>query len=379
MRDIKMVDLQTQYLKIKDEIHFLFDEILASAAYINGPHVNLFSNSLSKFLNVKHVIPCGNGTDALQLALMAADLEPGDEVITTPFTFVSTVEVIGLLGLKPVFVDVCPDSFNMDTQKITDKITDKTKVIIPVHLFGRPTEMEPLLQLANKHELIVIEDAAQSLGAEYTFSNGKTYQTGTMGQLGTTSFFPSKNLGCYGDGGAVMTNDDELATKVKSIANHGADKKYHYDRVGINSRLDTLQAAVLLAKLPHLKDYNQSRINAAHYYDALLENTELVKCPLRPKNATHIFHQYTLIIDDGRDKLMEFLAKKGIPTAIYYPLPLHLQKAYSNYGYKSGDFPIAENLSQKVLSLPMHSELSEEQQDFIIANLKLGLEKSRGV
>lgn len=379
MRDIKMVDLQTQYLKIKDEIHFLFDEILASAAYINGPHVNLFSNSLSKFLNVKHVIPCGNGTDALQLALMAADLEPGDEVITTPFTFVSTVEVIALLGLKPVFVDVCPDSFNMDTQKITDKITDKTKAIIPVHLFGRPTEMEPLLQLANKHELIVIEDAAQSLGAEYTFSNGKTYQTGTMGQLGTTSFFPSKNLGCYGDGGAVMTNDDELATKVKSIANHGADKKYHYDRVGINSRLDTLQAAVLLTKLPYLNEYNQSRINAAHYYDALLENTELVKCPLRPKNATHIFHQYTLIVDDGRDKLIEFLAKKGIPTAIYYPLPLHLQKAYSNYGYKAGDFPIAENLSQKVLSLPMHSELSEEQQDFIIANLKLGLEKSRGV
>jgi len=378
MRDIRMVDLHSQYLKIKDELHLLFDEILRNTSFINGPQVSEFANALSKYLNVKHVIPCGNGTDALQLALMAADLKPGDEVITTPFTFVSTVEVIALLNLKPVFVDICPLAYNLDVHKIEEKITHKTKVIIPVHLFGRPTEMEPLMKLAQKHDLMVIEDAAQSLGAEYTFSNGKKLQTGTMGHMGTTSFFPSKNLGCYGDGGAVMTNSDELADRVKSIGNHGSVKKYYYDKVGINSRLDTLQAAVLLTKLPHLNEYNQCRIKAAHYYDVLLENTEGVKCPERAKNTIHIFHQYTIKVDEGRDELKKFLAQKGIPTAIYYPLPLHLQQAYSNYGYRSGDFPFAEEVSKKVLSLPMHSELTEEQQSFIVKNFKKGLQESRG-
>lgn len=369
MRQIQMVDLKSQYLKIKDEIHLLFDEILTTSSFINGPHVNQFSNSLSEYLKVKHVIPCGNGTDALQLALMASDLKQGDEVITTPFTFVSTVEVIALLGLKPVFVDICPNSFNLDTNKIEEKITPRTKAIIPVHLFGRPADMEAVMRLAKTHKLIVIEDAAQSLGADYTFSNGDQFKTGTIGDLGTTSFFPSKNLGCYGDGGAVFTNDDDLAKKVKSIGNHGAEKKYIYNRVGINSRLDSLQAAVLLAKLPHLDAYNQSRQRAAGIYDDLLKEVSGIKCPSTSKKGVHIFHQYTLLIENKRDAVKESLSKKGVPTAIYYPLPLHLQNAYAHYGYQKGEFPVAEAFSDKVLSLPMHTELSLEDQKYIAENL----------
>ncbi len=375
MRQIQMVDLKSQYLKIKDEIHLLFDEILASSSFINGPHVNQFANSLSEYLKVKHVIPCGNGTDALQLALMASDLKPGDEVITTPFTFVSTVEVIALLGLKPVFVDICPDSFNIDANKIEEKISLKTKAIIPVHLFGRPAEMEAVMELAEKYELIVIEDAAQSLGADYTFSNGEQLKTGTIGHMGTTSFFPSKNLACYGDGGAVFTNDDDLAKKVKSIGNHGAEKKYIYNRVGINSRLDSLQAAVLLAKLPHLDAYNQSRQRAAGIYEDLLKDVSGIKCPSTSKKGVHIFHQYTLLIENKRDAVKEFLSKKGVPTAIYYPLPLHLQNAYAHYGYQKGEFPVAEAFSDKVLSLPMHTELSVEDQKYIAESLISSLQE----
>lgn len=375
MRQIQMVDLKSQYLKIKDEIHLLFDEILASSSFINGPHVNQFANSLSEYLKVKHVIPCGNGTDALQLALMASDLKPGDEVITTPFTFVSTVEVIALLGLKPVFVDICPDSFNIDANKIEEKISLKTKAIIPVHLFGRPAEMEAVMELAEKYELIVIEDAAQSLGADYTFSNGEQLKTGTIGHMGTTSFFPSKNLGCYGDGGAVMTNDEDLAEKVKSIANHGAERKYIYNRVGINSRLDSLQAAVLLAKLPHLDEYNQSRQRAAKIYEDLLKEVSGIKCPSTSKKGVHIFHQYTLLIENKRDAVKESLSKKGVPTAIYYPLPLHLQNAYAHYGYQKGEFPVAEAFSDKVLSLPMHTELSVEDQKYIAESLISSLQE----
>ncbi len=375
MRQIQMVDLKSQYLKIKDEIHLLFDEILASSSFINGPHVNQFANSLSEYLKVKHVIPCGNGTDALQLALMASDLKPGNEVITTPFTFVSTVEVIALLGLKPVFVDICPDSFNIDANKIEEKISLKTKAIIPVHLFGRPAEMEAVMELAEKYELIVIEDAAQSLGADYTFSNGEQLKTGTIGHMGTTSFFPSKNLGCYGDGGAVMTNDEDLAEKVKSIANHGAERKYIYNRVGINSRLDSLQAAVLLAKLPHLDEYNQSRQRAAKIYEDLLKEVSGIKCPSTSKKGVHIFHQYTLLIENKRDAVKESLSKKGVPTAIYYPLPLHLQNAYAHYGYQKGEFPVAEAFSDKVLSLPMHTELSVEDQKYIAESLISSLQE----
>ena len=375
MRQIQMVDLKSQYLKIKDEIHLLFDEILTTSSFINGPHVNQFANSLSEYLKVKHVIPCGNGTDALQLALMASDLKPGDEIITTPFTFVSTVEVIALLGLKPVFVDICPDSFNIDANKIEEKISLKTKAIIPVHLFGRPAEMEAVMELAEKYELIVIEDAAQSLGADYTFLNGEQFKTGTIGHMGTTSFFPSKNLGCYGDGGAVMTNDGDLAEKVKSIANHGAEKKYIYNRVGINSRLDSLQAAVLLAKLPHLDAYNQSRQRAAGIYDDLLKDFSGIKCPSTSKKGVHIFHQYTLLIENKRDAVKESLSKKGVPTAIYYPLPLHLQNAYAHYGYQKGEFPVAEAFSDKVLSLPMHTELSVEDQKYIAKSLISSLQE----
>ena len=375
MRQIQMVDLKSQYLKIKDEINFLFDEILTTSSFINGPHVNQFSNSLAEYLKVKHVIPCGNGTDALQLALMASDLKQGDEVITTPFTFVSTVEVIALLGLKPVFVDICPNSFNIDTNKIEEKITPRTKAIIPVHLFGRPAEMEAVMRLAKNYKLIVIEDAAQSLGADYTFSNGDQFKTGSIGDLGTTSFFPSKNLGCYGDGGAVFTNDGDLAEKVKSITNHGAERKYIYNRVGINSRLDSLQAAVLLAKLPHLDIYNQSRQRAAGIYDDLLKEVSGIKCPSTSKKGVHIFHQYTLLIENKRDAVKESLSKKGVPTAIYYPLPLHLQNAYAHYGYQKGEFPVAEAFSDKVLSLPMHTELSVEDQKYIAESLISSLQE----
>ena len=375
MRQIQMVNLKSQYLKIKDEIHLLFDEILTTSSFINGPHVNQFSNSLSDYLKVKHVIPCGNGTDALQLALMACDLKPGDEVITTPFTFVSTVEVIAILGLKPIFVDICPNSFNIDTNKIEEKITPRTKAIIPVHLFGRPAEMEAVMKLAKNYKLLVIEDAAQSLGADYTFSNGDQFKTGSIGDLGTTSFFPSKNLGCYGDGGAVFTNDGDLAEKVKSIANHGAEKKYIYKRVGINSRLDSLQAAVLLAKLPHLDAYNLSRQRAAGIYDNLLKDISGIKCPSTSKKGVHIFHQYTLLIENKRDAVMQSLSKRGVPTAIYYPLPLHLQKAYAHYGYQKGVFPVAESFSNKVLSLPMHTELSVEDQKYIAESLISSLQE----
>ncbi|TVR78383.1 MAG: DegT/DnrJ/EryC1/StrS family aminotransferase [Saprospirales bacterium] len=360
-----MVDLQGQFEEIKEEVLNSFEEILDSTQFINGPHVGRFSEDLKKYLGAKHLIPCANGTDALQIALMALDLKPGDEVITTPFTFVSTAEVIALLGLKPVFVDIQEDSFNIDPALIEEKITKRSKVIIPVHLFGQSADMEAIMAIAEKYGLFVVEDNAQAIGSNYRFADGREIKTGNIGHIGTTSFFPSKNLGCYGDGGAVSTNSEELAERLMSIANHGSTRRYYHDRVGVNSRLDTLQAAVLAAKLPRLDAYNQARREAARRYDDLFDGMNGVLLPYRSPQSFHVFHQYTLKFSHGRDEVKAALDAVGIPSGIYYPVPLHLQKAYQHCGYHAGDFPISERMSEMVLSLPMHTCLTEEQQNFI--------------
>lgn len=376
MDNIKMVDLQGQYEELKAEIDSSFREILATTQFVNGPHVNQFTSELEKYLNVEHVIPCANGTDALQIALMALGLKPGDEVITTPFTFVSTAEMIAILGLKPVFVDIEADTFNIDPKSILEKIGPKTRAIIPVHLFGQSADMQPIMQIADEHKIAVIEDNAQAIGANYTFPDGTQKKAGTIGHIGTTSFFPSKNLGCYGDGGAITTNDDELAHKMKTIANHGSAKRYYHDLVGVNSRLDTLQAAVLLAKLPKLNNYNSKRVEAADLYDKLFKGVDGLTVPLRAKDRSHVFHQYTLKIHDNRDQVKSALDEAGIPNGIYYPVPLHLQKAYRSYGYQKGDLPISEEMSEKVLSLPMHTCLTYEQQEFIAKKLLNALSRA---
>ncbi len=367
--EIRMVDLATQYANIKEEIDNKIQEVIHSTIFINGPVVKEFATNLANFLDVKHVIPCGNGTDALQIALMALDLKPGDEVITTPFTFVATIETIALLQLKPVFVDVDYKTFNVDVNQIKDKITSRTRAILPVHLFGLCCDMEPLQQIAQDHNLKIIEDAAQAIGANYTNTNGNTSMAGTMGDFGTFSFFPSKNLGCYGDGGAIVTNNSELAEKAQIIAKHGSKVKYYHQIVGVNSRLDAIQAAVLDVKLKYLKSYNEHRIEAADYYDKCL-NIETITTPYRPKNRNHIFHQYTLKVDGDRDAIKDYIKSLGIPSMVYYPVCLHLQPAYLYLGYKEGDFPIAEKLSKEVLSLPMHSELNQLQQDTITGAIK---------
>lgn len=370
MKKIQMVDLLTQYKKIKPEVDKGIQEVLESSAFINGPFVQKFQQNLEKYLNVKHVIPCGNGTDSLQMALMALGLERGDEVITTPFTFVATVEVIGLLGFKPVFVDVDPDTFNINPAAIEAAITPKTKAIIPVHLFGQCADMEAILNIANKHNIAVVEDACQAIGAEYTFSDGTTKKAGTMGTLGCTSFFPSKNLGCYGDGGAVFTNDDELANKLRGICNHGMFVRYYHDMIGVNSRLDSIQAAILNAKLKHLDEYAAARNKAAQYYNQAFAACEKLKTPVVGKKTSHVFHQYTLVTKDiDRANVIAKMQEKGIPVMIYYPVPLHLQKAYINYGYKEGDFPVTEELCKHVISLPMHTELDDEQLQYITSSL----------
>jgi dTDP-4-amino-4,6-dideoxygalactose transaminase len=366
MKKIQMVDLQSQYARIKQEIDNGIQEVINSAAFIKGKKVADFQHNLEQYTGAKHVIPVGNGTDALQIALMALGLKPGDEVITPTFTFIATAEVVALLGLTPIVVDVDWDTMNMDMDAVRRAITPKTKAIVPVHLFGQCVEMEALMHLAKEHNLYIIEDACQAIGAQYTFSNGETKQAGTMGHIGCTSFFPSKNLGCYGDGGAIFTNDDELAARMQAIANHGMVVRYHHDMIGVNSRLDSIQAAVLDAKLPHLDEYIAARQLAAAYYDKAFGNHEKMLIPTREERSTHVFHQYTLRLTGvDRDALREALAEKEIPAMIYYPVPLHMQKAYQDPRYKEGDFPVAERLAACVLSLPMHTELDEEQLAYI--------------
>ena len=362
-----MVDLKGQYGPLKEQIQKSFNQVLESTAFINGPQVHSFQKELEDYLGVKHVIPCANGTDALQIAMMGLGLKPGDEVITADFTFAATVEVIALLGLVPVLVDVEKDTFNIDIEAIKKAITPKTKAIVPVHLYGRPANMEAILEIAKEHNLFIIEDNAQAIGADYTFKNGKKQKLGTIGNIGATSFFPSKNLGCYGDGGAIFTNDDELAHILRGIVNHGMYIRYHHDVVGVNSRLDTLQACVLSAKLPHLDTYNQKRRVAAKKYSEKLQQNPNIIVPEIPEGETsHIFHQYTIrIINGKRDALAEYLTEKGVPFGIYYPIPLHSQKAYADERYNDKDFPVTNQLVKEVISLPMHTELDDEQIDFI--------------
>ncbi len=366
-----MVDLKGQYDKIKDTVAASMTEVLENTAYINGPQVAAFQKNLEQYLGVKHVIPCANGTDALQIAMMGLGLQPGDEVITADFTFAATVEVIALLQLTPVLVDVDPVTFNIDLNAVKKAITPRTKAIVPVHLFGQVADMEPLMQLAAEYNLYVIEDNAQAIGATYEFSDGSQKKAGNIGHVASTSFFPSKNLGCYGDGGAIFTNDDALAHTIRGIVNHGMYERYHHDVVGVNSRLDSLQAAVLNAKLPLLDDYNKARQTAARAYSEALSGHKNIVVPhVMAKPESHVFHQYTLrIVNADRDALMQHLLSKNIPCAIYYPIPLHEQKAYKSERFVNGDFAVTNQLSREVLSLPMHTELSQEQIDYITSSI----------
>jgi UDP-2-acetamido-2-deoxy-ribo-hexuluronate aminotransferase len=369
METIKMVDLQTQYQRIKPEIDAAIQQVLDSTAFIQGPQVDEFATALASYTDAAFVITCANGTDALQIAMMALDFKPGDEVIVPVHTYVATAEVIALLGLTPVFVDVDPQTFNIDVNQLESKITGKTVGIVPVHLYGQCADMEPIVRIATQHNLHVIEDAAQALSAEYTFSTGERKKAGTMGTVGTTSFFPSKNLGCFGDGGAIFTNDKALAEKIKMIANHGQKKKYQHDTIGINSRLDTLQAAILNVKLKYLDDYSARRNSVATFYTTQLQGIKSIKTPYQAENSTHAYHQYTLQVEN-RDLLKEYLQSQGIPTMIYYPIPLHFQKAYKQPGFDEGSFPISEKLSKTVISLPIHTEMKESEQTFICDILK---------
>ena len=360
----QMVDLVGQYKKIKPEVDEAIMKIMSEASFINGPAVQSFRQNLEKYLGVKHVIPCANGTDALQVALMALDLKPGDEVITTSFTFIATAEVIALLQLTPVLVDVEPDTYNIDPEAIEKAVTEKTKAIIPVHLFGQCAKMHEIKQIAKKHDLYVIEDTAQAISADYTCpQSGNTKKAGTIGDIGCTSFFPSKNLGAFGDGGAIFTNNDELAEKMRIVVNHGMAVRYYHDYVGVNSRLDSIQAAVLDIKLKHLDEYSQARLKAANYYNNAFKGNAHIKTPVTANYTTHVFHQYTMVLEDvDREGLMKHLADKGIASAVYYPVPLHMQKAYIDPRYKEGDFPVTEKLAKTVMSLPIHTELNEEIQ-----------------
>ncbi len=367
-----MVDLKSQYLKIKDEVDAAMAEVLDSCAYINGPKVKSFQANMEQYLGVKHVVPCANGTDALQIALMALDLKPGDEVIVPAFTYVATAEVIALLQLQPVMIDVDPQTFNITAELIEPAITAKTRAIVPVNLFGQSCDMEPIMELAEKHNLYVVEDNAQAIGADYTFADGHVQKTGTIGHIGCTSFYPSKNLGAYGDGGALYTNDDALAEKCLMIANHGQTKRYYHGIVGVNSRLDSLQAAILDIKLKHLDNYAGARQAAAAYYDAAFMGVEALEVPKRQENSSHVFHQYTLLVKDGRrDELKEYLQEKGIPSMIYYPVPLYEQDAYKDSrSEKTGKLPVTDYLCRSVISLPMHTELDEGTLAYITGEVK---------
>tara|TARA_A100001015_G_scaffold68902_1_gene76313 strand:+ start:4053 stop:5192 length:1140 start_codon:yes stop_codon:yes gene_type:complete len=379
MDPIKMVDLKKQYDFIKDEIKDVMQEVLNSTSFINGPLVHQFQKDLESYLDVKHVIPCANGTDALQIALMGLKLEPGDEVITADFTFASTVEVISLLKLKPVLVDVNPKTFNIDPAAIERAINSKTKAIIPVHLFGQSADMEQILALAKKNNLFVVEDNAQAIGADYIFSDGTKVKTGTLGNISATSFFPSKNLGAYGDGGAIITNDDDLAHFIRGIVNHGMYKRYYHDEVGVNSRLDSLQAAVLKVKLKYLDFYNERRKEAAIFYTTLLKDHPKIITPFRKRNCnSHVFHQYTLrILKSNRDLLVDYLNAHKIPCGIYYPIPLHKQKAYKSSKIDSSSFIVSKQLVKEVISLPMHSELTFDQIEYISKTIIRFFDKSK--
>jgi len=367
MRKLQMVDLKSQYEKIKDEVNASIQEVLDTTTYINGPLVHQFQADLEKYLGVKHVIPCANGTDALQIAMMGLNLKPGDEVITADFTFAATVEVIALLQLTPVLVDVEIDTMNISIEAIKKAITPNTKAIVPVHLFGRAANIDAIMEIAKEFNLYVIEDNAQAIGANYTSKNGTKAKLGTIGHVASTSFFPSKNLGCYGDGGAIFTNDDNLAHTLKGIVNHGMYVRYHHDVVGVNSRLDSIQAGVLKAKLPHLDQYAKARREAANKYNqALKTNTNIVIPEFNIEGDDHVFHQYVIRITNGkRDALMNHLQEKEIPCAIYYPIPLHSQKAYADSRYNEDDFPITNQLVKEVLALPMHTELDDQQIKYI--------------
>jgi dTDP-4-amino-4,6-dideoxygalactose transaminase len=369
MRKIEMVDLKSQYHNIKTDVDAAIQEVLDSTIFVKGGKVEAFREHFASYLNVKHVIPVGNGTDALMISLLALGLKPGDEVIAPSFTFVATAEVVALLGLKLVLVDVDPDTFCISLQDIEKAITENTKVIIPVHLFGQNADMESILRLAREHNIYVVEDACQSIGSYYTFSNGEKYHSGCIGDIGCTSFFPSKNLGCYGDGGAIFTNNDELAEKMHSIANHGMKTRYHYERVGVNSRLDTIQAAILDVKLSHLDGYISSRVAASRYYHEHLKEIDWLRLPIVGAQTTHSYHQFTVIVDNyNRNDLQAYLKERAIPTMVYYPKPLHLQDAYRKEECK--ELPVSEFLSEKVLSLPMHTELDEEQLAYIVESIK---------
>ena len=367
MRKLQMVDLKSQYEKIKEEVNASIQEVLDTNTYINGPLVHQFQADLEKYLEVKHVIPCANGTDALQIAMMGLDLKPGDEVITADFTFAATVEVIALLQLTPVLVDVDMNNMNISLDGIRKAITPKTKAIVPVHLFGRAANMDAIMEIAAAHNLYVIEDNAQAIGADYTSKDGSKKKVGTIGHVAATSFFPSKNLGSYGDGGAIFTNDDVLAHKIRGIVNHGMYERYHHDVVGVNSRLDSIQAGVLKAKLPHLDTYNKARQEAARKYSLALSVNPNIWVPTICESCDcHVFHQYVIRILNGkRDGLLEHLQAKGIPCAIYYPIPLHSQKAYADTRYNEADFPVTNQLVKEVIALPMHTELDDEQIKFI--------------
>ena len=366
-----MVDLIGQYSKIQNSIDSKIAEVLKSAAFINGPEVHSFQKDLENYLDVKHVIPCANGTDALQIAMMGLGLKPGDEVITADFTFAATVEVIALLQLTPVLVDVDPIDFNISIEAIKKAITPKTKAIVPVHLFGKVANMEAIMEIAAAHNLFVIEDNAQAIGATYTFKNGTKKKAGTIGHVSSTSFFPSKNLGCYGDGGAIFTNDDQLAHKIRGIVNHGMYVRYHHDVVGVNSRLDSIQAAVLNVKLPFLDEYNKARKEAARKYNFAFANEKNIITPVIYENSDcHVFHQYTLkVLNTDRDALVNYLNENGIPCGVYYPIPLHSQKAYANKRYIEANFPVTNQLVKEVISLPMHTELDDEQIEFITSTV----------
>jgi dTDP-4-amino-4,6-dideoxygalactose transaminase len=372
MKKIQMLDLASQYHKIKEEVDRAMINVVESTAFIKGPEVKKFQEELESYLKVKHVVPCANGTDALQMALMALGLKPGDEVITANFTFAATVEVIHLLGMKSVLVDVNEDDFTIDIKELENAITSKTRAIIPVHLFGQCSDMEAIMQIAEANNIYVIEDTAQAIGSDYKFKDGTTKKAGTIGDIGTTSFFPSKNLGCFGDGGALMTNNNELAKRLSAIANHGMFKRYYHDEVGVNSRLDSIQAAVLRIKLRKLDEYNCARRDAAIYYSTKLQEIEGITPPIINNFSTHVFHQYTLKLDKiiDRDALRNYLADNDVPSMIYYPLPLHKQKAYLNANVSDNDFPVTMNLIDSVISLPMCTELSKEQQDYVIKKIK---------
>ena len=368
---INMVDLKTQYLNMQDEIDAAVLDVVRSTAYINGPAVKEFQANFESYLGTKSVVPCGNGTDALQIALMALNLKPGDEVIVPSFTYVATAEVIALLRLQPIMVDVDPDTFNITPDIVEAAITPNTKAIVPVNLFGQSCDMEPIMKLATKHNLAVVEDNAQAIGADYTFSDGHTQKTGTVGHIGCTSFYPSKNLGAYGDGGAIYTNDIELGANIKMVANHGQKKRYYHDVIGVNSRLDAVQAAILNVKLKRLDDYAAARNVAAKYYDQALGEVSELAIPVRQHNSNHVFHQYTLKVKDGRrDDLKEYLKAKEIPSMIYYPVPLYKQDAYKSYVEEGFELSVTESLCKEVISLPMHTEMTEEMLDYIVTQVK---------